>query len=196
MLAVLSTTRNAARGLSEERARWVNDAVPDGLSTEDVVRDFTKRFEDPESRDIARAWPALVELLKGFWEAKERAHAVAVEVKEAEHVDSLKAKEEEHAAAMKAAVEAHGADASSALESAVAAKEAEHASALQAKEEEHAQAIAAKDEEVEAALAPSKAPRRPQRIQQRRYQRRPSLAVCLRSIANGLRALGRMTTAS
>ena len=31
---------NAKRGLSEERAAWVNDAVSDGTSLEDVVKEF------------------------------------------------------------------------------------------------------------------------------------------------------------
>ena len=31
---------NATRGLNEERAVWVNEAVPDGASLEEVVRDF------------------------------------------------------------------------------------------------------------------------------------------------------------
>ena len=75
VLGVLAPTAaaEAAEDFEEAPPEFDKDHYPDGINsnfvndrpTEDVVRDFTKRFEDPESRDIARAWPALVELLKG-----------------------------------------------------------------------------------------------------------------------------------
>ena len=40
-------------------ANFVNDKA-----TDDVVKDHLVKFEDPEARDIARAFPALVELMK------------------------------------------------------------------------------------------------------------------------------------
>ena len=42
----------------------INANFVNNKATDDVVKDHLVKFEDPEARDIARAFPALVELMK------------------------------------------------------------------------------------------------------------------------------------
>jgi SAM-dependent methyltransferase len=66
------TARPARAEFAEEPAKFDSEHYPDGINanfvndrnTDDVVADHLVKFEDPEARDIARAWPDLAKLMK------------------------------------------------------------------------------------------------------------------------------------
>ena len=70
--AAAALARPAAADFQEGPAQFDTEHYPDGINanfvnsrcTDDVIADHITKFEDPEARDIARAWPDLAKLMK------------------------------------------------------------------------------------------------------------------------------------